>query len=491
HDPFEERDITVDLDLQKEIMKQLVEWQDAGDEVLDWEFIRNHTTDIEPLLDDLRSASWDDLTDRSGVSIEKLRTAAEWVRETPKMMVCWCLGVTQHQNGTQNVQEFLNLLLLRGAIGKSGAGACCVRGHSNVQGDRTMGVWERPKPELLDRIEEVFGFEPPRHHGLDSQRTAIAMHEGEVDVFVSLGGNFLMAMPDTRYGAEALMRTRLTVRIGTKLNRADLCTGRMSLILPCLGRTEKDIKPGEDGEPDRPQITSTENSMGVVQQSRGTYAPASQHLLNEVEILCRMGASTLGDKVNVDWEGWGKDYDRIRNSIEAVIPGFKDYNQRVRQEGGFYLPNGPRERKFTTPVGKAVFTVNPIPPEEVKPGTFAMTTVRSHDQFNTTIYGPHDRYRGIYYARQVVLMNAEDMQASGLKSEDPVRVTSEYSGKQRTVRRFRVLEYPIPRQCVAMYYPEANPLIPMERTDEFSNCPSFKLTIVKIEKEIGHASPDE
>ncbi|MEL7266212.1 MAG: molybdopterin dinucleotide binding domain-containing protein, partial [Planctomycetota bacterium] len=328
----------------------------------------------------------------------------------------------------------------------------------------------------------VFGFDPPRNHGYDSQRTAIAMHEGKVNVFVSLGGNFLMAMPDTRYGAQALMRTNLTVRIGTKLNRADLCTGRQALILPCLGRTERDVKLGRDGAADRPQITSTENSMGVVQQSRGTHKPASDALLNEVEILCRMADATIDDSIDIDWQAWGDDYDNIRDAIQAVIPGFDDYNERVRKPGGFYLPNGPRERTFPTPSGKAVFTVNPIPPDEVTPGTFAMTTVRSHDQFNTTIYGPHDRYRGIYYARQVVLMNETDMREKGLQSMNNVTVSSEYSGQTRRVRGFRVLAYPIPRQCVAMYYPEANPLIPMERTDEFSNCPSFKLTIVRIEK---------
>ncbi|TWT95545.1 FdhF/YdeP family oxidoreductase [Neorhodopirellula pilleata] len=480
-DVFLQVKINGDIALFKGIMKQLVEWDDAeGGGIIDREFVQQHTVELEPLLESLRAASWDEIARRSGISRDQISETATLVREREKIVICWCLGVTQHLNGTQNVQEFLNLLLLRGAIGKPGAGACCVRGHSNVQGDRTMGVWEQPKREFLDRMQAAFGFDPPRHHGYDSQRAAIAMHEGKLKVFVSLGGNFLMAMPDTRYGGEGLQQTELTVRIGTKLNRADLVTGKQSLILPCLGRTESDVRIDADGTK-REQISSTENSMGVVQRSTGRFAPASKDLLNETEILCRIAHAIVGDRVGIDWLAWANDYDRIRDAIAKVIPGFEDYNRKVRQDGGFYLPNGPRQRQFPTPQGKAVFTVNPIPREEVGPGEFAMTTVRSHDQFNTTIYGPHDRYRGIYNARQVVMMNEADMVELGLKPQQPVHVTSCFEGNIRRVCGFKVVPYPIPRQCLAMYYPEANPLIPMERTDEFSNCPSFKLTVVTVE----------
>lgn len=482
-DLFLQVKINGDIPLFKGIMKQMIEWEDAEPgSVIDWGFVNEYAAGLDELLDDLRSADWDTLVIRSGIDRESMRQAADWIRSSEKIILCWCLGVTQHTNGTQNVCEMLNLLLLRGAIGKPGAGPCCVRGHSNVQGDRTMGVWEQPKESLLDRLQSVFDFDPPRKHGFDSQRTALALHRGEIDVFVSLGGNFLMALPDTRYAAEGLAKTRLNVRIGTKLNRADLVAGRQSLILPCLGRTEEDVREASNGRPPRKQFTSTENSMGVVQSSQGKLTPASPNLRNEVAIVCEMAAATLGDRVKNPWRDWANDYDLIRDGIAAVIDGCENYNEKVRQPGGFYLPNAARERQFNTDTGKANFTVNPIPPDTIQPGQFAMTTVRSHDQFNTTIYGNHDRYRGILNARRVVMMNAADMREKGLQSRDPVEVTSHHAGETRTLQDFQVVEYPIPRGCVAMYYPEANPLIPMTSTDASSNCPSFKHTAVTIER---------
>ena len=291
-----------------------------------------------------------------------------------------------------------------------------------------------------------------------------------------------MALPDTRYAAEGLAKTRLNVRIGTKLNRADLVAGGQSLILPCLGRSEQDVRPASDGTPANKQFTSTENSMGVIQSSQGKLPAASAELRNEVAIVCEMAAATLGDRANNPWQDWANDYDLIRDGIAAVIDGCENYNEKVRQPGGFYLPNAARERQFNTSTGKANFTINPIPPQMIQPGQFAMTTVRSHDQFNTTIYGNHDRYRGILNARRVVMMNGEDMNERGLRSRDPVAVTSHHDGATRTLQDFQVVEYPIPRQCVAMYFPEANPLIPMNATDASSNCPSFKHTVVTIEK---------
>ena len=482
-DLFLQVKINGDIPLFKGIMKQLLEWDDAQPgSAIDHEFVNQFTHGVEELLAELRQADWPTLVERSGIDRDAIRQAAEWVRSTQKIIICWCLGVAQHTNGTQNVCELLNLLLLRGAIGKPGAGPCCVRGHSNVQGDRTMGVWEQPTEALLNQLQSVYGFDPPRRHGYDSQRTALALHRGDLNVFVSLGGNFLMALPDTRFAAEGLSKTRLNVRIGTKLNRADLVAGKQSLILPCLGRSERDLPTSSNGRPAVPQFMTTENSMGVIQASQGKLTPAAPNLRNEVAIVCEMAAATLGERASNNWAAWSKDYDLIREGIAAVIFGCEDYNAKVRQPGGFYLPNGARERVFDTETRKANFTVNPIPEQAVLPGQFAMTTVRSHDQFNTTIYGRHDRYRGIYNARRVVMMNADDMRELGLQPRDPVSISSHDAGETRTLHGFRVVEYPIPKRCVAMYYPEANPLIPITRTDASSNCPSFKQTAVTIAK---------
>ncbi len=481
-DLFLQVKVNGDIPLFKGIIKALVEYDDKNPgKAINWEFVRANTADVDSLLEDIRAASWDDITHYSGINKEEIEQAAEWARNAERIILCWCLGVTQHQNGVQNVREMMNFMLLRGAIGKQGAGPCCVRGHSNVQGDRTMGVWERPHPEFLNRLADAFHFDPPREHGFDSQRTVRAMHAGLVKVFVSLGGNFLMAVPDTRYAAEAIQKTNLTVRIGTKLNRADLLTGRQSLILPCLGRTESDLRPSRTpgGKPIE-QFTSTENSMGVVQRSTGRFSPASPHLLSEVQILCRMAYATLGDKSSIDWLAWDQDYDLVRDAVAQVIPGFENYNADVRNPGGFYLPNGPRQTRFTTPNGKANFTVNPISKVDLGPGQFAMTTVRSHDQFNTTIYGLHDRYRGLHYERRVVMMNPEDIRAQGLKNLQKVDVTSHHNGQTRTAESFVVVEYPVTKGCVAMYYPEANVLVPIDSTDTTSNCPSFKNTTISL-----------
>ncbi|HWL10455.1 MAG TPA: FdhF/YdeP family oxidoreductase [Planctomicrobium sp.] len=480
-DLFLQVKVNGDVALFKGIMKRLVEWDDAEPgSALDWDYIKQHTTNIDALLEDLRAASWDEIVAGSGISREQIETTATWIRDSKRIILCWCLGVTQHHNGVHNVQEMMNLLMLRGAIGKQGAGPCCVRGHSNVQGDRTMGVWERPKPEFLDKLAEVFQFEPPRQHGLDSQEALIAMHEGRVKVFVSLGGNFLMAMSDTRYAAEAMQRTNLVVRIGTKLNRNDLITGRQSLILPCLGRTELDQRIDSHGKPPRVQITTTENSMGIVQGSIGRFTPASTELLGETEIICRMAHAVLGEKSTVDWLAWASDYDNIRNGVSKVIKGFERFNEGARQPGGFYLPNPTRDHNYQTPTGKALFTVNPIPPQELKPGQLALTTVRSHDQFNTTIYDLHDRYRGIHNERRIIMMNREDIRDRGLTNAQQVDITSHVGNQIRVAHSFFIVEYSIPRGCAAMYYPEANVLIPIQNVDSVSNCPAFKNTPITV-----------
>jgi molybdopterin-dependent oxidoreductase alpha subunit len=386
------------------------------------------------------------------------------------------MGLTQHRNAVANIQEIVNLHLLRGQIGKPGAGLCPVRGHSNVQGDRTVGIWERPRPEFLDALGHAFGFAPPRHHGYDTVESIRAMHAGRVKVFFALGGNFLQATPDTEYTAAALRRCRLTVHVSIKPNRAHLVAGEVALILPCLGRSERDTQ--ACGE----QIVSTENSMGVVQMSRGVLDPASPHLLSEPAIVAGLARATLARRSTVDWAALVADYDRIRNGIEQVIPGFDRYNERVREPGGFYLPNKARVREFLTATGKANFTLHPLPRLELAPGQLVLTTVRSHDQFNTTIYGLNDRYRGIRGGRRVVFMNAEDVRERGLEDGAIVDITSYYDGERRQARRFRVVEYDVPRGSAAAYFPEANVLVAAASVAEKSNTPASKSIVVSVER---------
>ncbi|MBL9162770.1 MAG: FdhF/YdeP family oxidoreductase [Planctomycetaceae bacterium] len=473
--------INGDVPLFKGILKSLVEAEDQrSGAAVAWGFVQANTAGVEALLDDVRRADWDDIERASGIERAQIEMAAGWARETDRIICSWCVGVAQHHNGVANVQEILNLLLLRGAMAKPGAGACCVRGHSNVQGDRTMGVWERPQPEFLNALAGAFHFDPPREHGLDAQKSIVAMHEGRVKVFVSLGGNFLLALPDTMFAAEALSRTNLTVRIGTKLNRSDLVSGRQALILPCLGRTEVDVVPLTNDQPAREQFVSCENAMGVIQSSRGRFAPASPHLMGETAIVCRMAHAVLGTRTTIDWQSWADDYDLVRDAIAKVIPGCHDYNARVRHSGGFYLPNPPRENVYHTTSGKANFTVNAIPKHQLQPDQFVMTTVRSHDQFNTSIYGMHDRYRGLHNERRIVMLNREDLKEQGLAPKQIVDITSHWEGQTRTACGFVVVEYPIPRRCAAMYYPEANVLIPIGSTEPSSNCPTFKHTVITI-----------
>jgi len=350
-----------------------------------------------------------------------------------------------------------------------------VRGHSNVQGDRTMGIWERPTAAFLDSLSKEFNFEPPRHHGYDTVESIKAMHAGQGRVFFALGGNFLSATPDTEFTAQALRRCRLTVHVSTKLNRAHLITGEQALILPCLGRTEI------DAQASGAQFVSCENSMGVVQSSRGTLEPASSELLSETMIVARLAAATLGERSRVDWLALAGDYDLIRSSIARVIPGFEDYNQRVREPGGFYLPNGARERRFQTATGRAQFTVHSLPRHSLKDGQFLMMTIRSHDQFNTTIYGLDDRYRGIRNGRRVIFLNPQDIEAAGLKPGQTVDITSHFEYEERTARSFVIVPYSIPRRCAATYFPEANVLVSVRSVAEKSNTPASKSVVISLQ----------
>jgi molybdopterin-dependent oxidoreductase alpha subunit len=373
-----------------------------------------------------------------------------------------------------NIQEIVNLMLLRGQIGKPGAGLCPVRGHSNVQGDRTMGIWERPTDTFLDNLATEFNFEPPRRHGYDTVRAIEAMHEGYARVFFALGGNFLSATPDTEYTAQALRRCKLTAHVSTKLNRAHLVTGEQALILPCLGRTETDVQLSG------PQFVTTENSMAVVQASRGFLQPASEDLLSEPVIVARLASATLEDRSEINWQDLTADYDRIRDHIARVVPGFDDYNTRVRRPGGFYLPSSARERVFKTPSGRALFTVHALPQHDLKPDEFLMMTIRSHDQFNTSIYGLDDRYRGIYNGRRVVFLNGDDIEDANLAQGQMVDLFSHFEGEERVARRFVVVPYSIPRRCAATYFPETNVLVPLRSVADKSNTPASKSVVISI-----------
>jgi len=382
------------------------------------------------------------------------------------------------------VQTITNFNLLRGQIGKPGAGVCPVRGHSNVQGDRTVGIWEKMSDKFMTTLGKEFNFTPPPKHGYDTVHGYQAMHEGKVKVFIGLGGNFLSAGPDTEYAADAFRRLKLSVQISTKLNRNHLITGEQALILPCLGRTEKDLQ--ASGE----QIVSCENSMGVVQESRGVLSPASPHLMSETAIICNIAAAVLKGRTTVDWLGLCGNYDRVRDHIEHVVPGFADYNKRVRDHGGFYLPNAPRdERKFQTETNRANFFVHPIPVHDLQPGQLLMMSIRSHDQFNTTIYGEDDRYRGIFGGRRVIFLNPDDVKQLGLEKGQWIDITSHFEGEQRRADRFMVVPYEIPPKCAATYYPEANPLVPLRHIADGSNQPASKSVVITLSPSVND-SPD-
>ncbi|QDE84029.1 FdhF/YdeP family oxidoreductase [Myxococcus xanthus] len=467
--------INGDAALLQGIAKALFEMEDANPgSVVAKGFIDDKTLGFEAYAAHMRAVKWEDVEEGSGVPRAQVLAAAEILARSERTIFCWAMGLTQHRNGVACIQEIVNLTLLRGGIGKPGAGLCPVRGHSNVQGDRTMGIWEKPPEALLTALSREFGFEPPRHHGMDVVDTLLAMHDGRVKVFFALGGNFLSATPDTEFTAEALRRTRLTVHVSTKLNRSHLVHGRRALILPCLGRTERDVQAGGA------QFVTVENSMGVVSSSRGSVAPASEHLLSEPVIVARLATVVLGERSRVPWLTLVEDYDRIREQISRVIPGFDDFNRRVREPGGFALPNGPREGRFTTKSGKAHFTVHALQPIALEPGQLLMMTIRTHDQFNTTVYGLDDRYRGIRNGRRVVLLHPADMKAQGLAADQLVDLRSHFEGETRLARGFRVVPYNIPRRCAATYFPEANVLVPVNSFAEKSRTPTSKSVVISI-----------
>ena len=468
--------IAGDLALMKGIAKALLAAEErAPGTVFDHDFIRRHTHGFDDLVADLGAESWEVITGESAVPRETIERIAAMIVARERVIVAWAMGLTQQPQAVAAIEAIVNVILLRGSIGKAGAGLLPVRGHSNVQGDRTVGVWERMPEPFLARLGAEFSFEPPRHHGHDTVETLKAMHAGQVTVFVGMGGNFLSAGPDTRYAAEALRRCRLTMQVSIKLNRGHLVTGRQALILPTLGRAERDVQASG------PQFVTTENSMGIVQQSFGRLEPAAAGLRSEPAIVAGLAMATLGERTTVDWASLAADYDRIRDHIQHVVPGFDDYNRRVREPGGFYLPNLARDRReFTTTTGKANFTVHCIERAPLAPGQLLMMSVRSHDQFNTTVYGLDDRYRGIHNERRVVMLNEVDMTELGLAAGQVVDLTSHWNGRTRVARRFVVVPYPIPRRCAATYFPEANVLVPIDSVAERSNTPTSKFVVITV-----------
>ncbi|MFE7381039.1 FdhF/YdeP family oxidoreductase [Streptomyces zhihengii] len=448
------------------------------DGAVDEAFVAAHTHGFEEFAEAARSADWEETLAATGLGREEIERALAMVLASERTIVCWAMGLTQHKHSVATIREVVNFLLLRGNIGRPGAGVCPVRGHSNVQGDRTMGIFERPSAAFLDALEAEFGFAPPRHHGLDVVRSIEALRDGRAKVFFAMGGNFVAATPDTAVTEAAVRRARLTVHVSTKLNRSHAVTGRRALILPTLGRTDKDVQAGGR------QVVTVEDSMGMVHASRGNLAPAGRHLLSEPAIVARMARAVLGAGSRTPWEEFEKDYGTIRERIARVVPGFEDFNAKIARPGGFALPHAPRdERRFPTATGKANFTAAPVEYPKVPAGRLLLQTLRSHDQYNTTIYGLDDRYRGIKGGRRVVLVHPDDARELGLADGAYADLVGEWKdGVERRAPGFRVVHYPTARGCAAAYYPETNVLVPLDSTADTSNTPASKSVVVRLEQ---------
>lgn len=460
---------------------------------IDRAFVAEHTAGFEAFVADLQAQPWEPLVAASGLSRAQIEQAADLYAGSERVIACWGMGITQHRHSVATIQMIVNLLLLRGNIGRPGAGACPVRGHSNVQGDRTMGIYEKPAPAFLDRLGEVFGFEPPREHGVDTVGAIQAMLDGTGKVFIAMGGNFAAATPDTAATWRALRQCELTVHITTKFNRSHVVHGRQALVLPVLGRTEIDMQAGG------PQAVTVEDSMSMVHLSAGMNAPASEHLLSEPMLVARMASATL-KRSRTPWLQLAGNYAAIRDRIEAVLPDFAGFNDKLKTPGGFRLRNTASERIWAPASGKAGFSTHALPTDlavqrvadrqrDVR--VFTLTTLRSHDQYNTTIYGHDDRYRGVYGHRRVVFINAQDIRDLGLRAGDWVDITSLYVGEsgsdlqQRRAERFLLVEYDIPRGCLASYYPETNPLVPLESFSVTARTPTSKSIPVTLARHAG------
>jgi molybdopterin-dependent oxidoreductase alpha subunit len=474
-DRFLQVRVNGDLALFSALNRILVDRErQAPGTVLDREFIERHCDGFDQAVRGWQSLDLDATVAMCGVGRSEIEEMADDVVRARSIVVCWAMGLTQHRNAVATIREIVNFLLLRGNIGRPGAGPSPIRGHSNVQGDRTVGVWEKMPDSFLDALKAEFGFDPPRSHGFDTVDSIRAMRDGKVDVLFCLGGNFVAASPDTRTTEAAVSRCRLTVHVATKLNRSHLHPGEESLLLPCLGRTERDRQRSGD------QFVTVEDSMSAVHASHGRLEPVVGSVRSEVAIITAIGHALFGD--DVGWKSMGDDYRVIRRHIEHVIPGFHAFEERAAAPGGFVLPRPPHDsRTFPTSTGKARFTVNPPSTAQAPEGHLVLQTIRSHDQFNTTVYGLNDRYRGIHGGRRVVFVNASDLRAANLRDGDMVDLVSVWTDGERRAERFRAVEYPTPPGCAAAYFPEANVLVPLDSTAEGSNTPTSKSVIIRLE----------
>jgi len=501
-----------DQALFQAIGKHLLEVEARDGGVLDHAFIAEHTSGFDEYRQAMADARWSDLVTATGLPEKALRRVAEAVRTSEATIVCWAMGLTQHKHSVPMLREIINALLLQGNIGRRGAGVCPVRGHSNVQGDRTVGIYEKPSEQFLDALDAEFSFRAPREHGYDTVDAIRAMRDGRVRFFMGMGGNFVSATPDTAVVEQAMANLDLTAHVSTKLNRSHVVTGRRAIILPTLGRTDRDLRAG------RPQRVTVEDSMGAVHASHGRLDPPADDLLSEVAIVARLCALLFGDAPRslsergtsetkrpepdgadaaaarhpsnvpqADWAALESDYALIREHIERVVPGFEDYNERIEGGRTLYLPNGPRdERRFATPDGRARFTVNELHYPVIPRGRLLLQTIRSHDQYNTTIYGKDDRYRGIHGGRRVVLVNAKDIRALGFEEGEIVDLVSEWTRpggtvEERRAEEFRIVAYRTPRGNAAAYYPETNVLVPLDSVADVSGTPTSKSVVVRLE----------
>ena len=470
-----------DLALFKMVNKLLLVADDvsvaaSGPEVLDRDYIETHTTGFTDFAAQAREITWAQALEATGLTRDEIEALVEQVLAAESVIVCWAMGLTQHRHGVPTIREIVNFLMLRGNIGKPGAGVCPVRGHSNVQGDRTMGIWERVPDWFLDALGNEFGFDPPRHHGFDSVDGVRAMRDGRAKVFVGVAGNFVRAMSDSDVTEAALRKCRLTVQVSTKLNRSHTVVGDVALILPTLGRSDRDVQ--ASGE----QFVTVEDSMSSVHATRGKLQPASEHLLSEVAIISRLAHATIGGRYGIRWADFEADYGRIRDRIARVVPGFEDFNERIKAPDGFTLPNPVNSGVYNTPSGKAVFTGNQLEWLETPPGHLVLQSLRSHDQWNTIPYAMDDRYRGIHHARRIVMVNPIDIADLGFSDGDVVDIVSVWNdGIERRATGFTLVAYPAALGSAAAYYPETNVLVPLDSVAEISNTPTSKGVIVRFE----------
>jgi formate dehydrogenase major subunit len=466
-DQFLQIRLNGDLALFQALGKRLVEAEDAAPgTVADADFISASCSGYDEWVSAMRAVDERAVVAATGLASQEIDELVGRLRRSRRTIVCWAMGLTQHKNAVATIREIVNVLLFQGNIGRPGAGVCPVRGHSNVQGDRTMGIWEQPPPALLDGIEREYGLAAPSRHGVDTVGAIRAMRDGDVDVLVAMGGNFVAATPDSAVTEAAVRRTKLTVSVSTKLNRSHTVTGKASLILPTLGRSELDMQASG------PQSVSVEDSMSVVHLSAGALAPASPELVSEVAIVCRLARTTLPEST-IPWQEYEDDYRSIREAIGRVVPGCEGYADKLDGNRSFTLPHPPRdERRFVTPGGKAHFTVNELEALRVPPGRLLLQTIRSHDQFNTTIYGLDDHYRGIHHGRRVVFVNPDDLTELGIDDAARVDLISEWAD----------VAYPTARGCAAAYFPETNVLVPLDSTADGSNTPTSKSLVIRLEK---------